>query len=289
MREFWTEQDLAELPQDGTRYEIIDGRLCATPPAGQSHRGPARSHDLDLGVEQRPSDSPYVERFYRAGQVTGSMPARIRSVANSNWELVVWSHRGRTNVAVRGPETAPTVLDFAPGDGQTLGIIFKHGAYLASMPVPGLVDTAVPSPHTTARSFVLQGYEWQLPTYDNAEVFVERLVRAGLLVRDPLVTDVVRGDTTTLVTPRSVQRRVVAATGLTQGTIRQIERARQAAIRLMRGEAVAEVAQRVGYHDQPHLTRSLTRFLGLTATRLRRPEAGEVLSLLYKTDAEVRP
>ncbi|WP_205661241.1 hypothetical protein [Amycolatopsis vastitatis] len=50
------------------------------------------------------------------------------------------------------------------------------------------------SPYTTPRSFVLQGSEWEIPTYENAETFVERLVRAGLLVRDPLVTDVVAGE-----------------------------------------------------------------------------------------------
>ncbi|SBT38927.1 Helix-turn-helix domain-containing protein [Micromonospora auratinigra] len=247
------------------------------------------SLDPGLGVEQRPSDSPYVERVYRAGPVSGPLPARLRSIANSNWELVAWHHRGETSVAVRGPETMPTVLDLASDAGETFGIIFRHGAFLAPMPVSGLVDTMVPSPHTTARTFVLQGDQWQLPTYDNAETFVERLVRVGLLVRDPLVTDVLRGDTTTLVTPRSVQRRVVAAAGLTQGTIRQIERARKAAILLIRGAAASEVVAQVGYHDQPHMARSLTRFLGRTATQLRRPDADEVLSLLYKTDTEVRP
>ncbi|WP_034591722.1 helix-turn-helix domain-containing protein [Hamadaea tsunoensis] len=248
-----------------------------------------RNLDQDLGVEQRPSDSPYIERLYRTGGTTGTAPVRMRSVANSNWELVVWRHRGVTGVAVRGPETAPAVVDVPLGDGETFGIIFRHGAYLRPLPVPDLVDTAVQSPHVTARSFVLQGDDWQLPTYDNADVFVDRLVRAGLLVRDPLVTDVLRGDTTTLVTPRSVQRRVVAATGLTQGSVRQIERARQAAILLAGGGTATDVVQQVGYHDQPHLARSLMRFLGCTATRLQRPEPGEVLSLLYKTDAEVRP
>lgn len=38
MRDYWTENDLAELPQDGTRYEIVDGRLYVTPPAGESHQ-----------------------------------------------------------------------------------------------------------------------------------------------------------------------------------------------------------------------------------------------------------
>lgn len=247
------------------------------------------SFELAGGVEQRLSDSPFVERVYRAGSVTGAAASRMRSVANSNWELVVWRDRGETHVSVRGPETSPTVLELGPGTGETLGIIFRHGAFLVPMRVSALVDTAVSSPHTTARSFVMQGEEWEIPAYDNADVFVDRLVRSGLLVRDPLVTDVLRGDATTLVTPRSVQRRMVAATGLTQGAIRQIERARQAVLLLRQGLPAIVVAQLAGYHDQPHLARSLTRFIGRTASQLRCAEGDEMLSLLYKTEVEVSP
>jgi methylphosphotriester-DNA--protein-cysteine methyltransferase len=84
---------------------------------------------------------------------------------------------------------------------------------------------------------------------------------------------------------RTVQRRVAAATGLTQGAIRQIERARQATILLAEGVTPLEVVNRLGYFDQPHLARSLQRFIGRTATELRRTEAAEQpLSLLYKVD-----
>ena len=87
-----------------------------------------------------------------------------------------------------------------------------------------------------------------------------------------------------MVGARSVQRRVAAATGLTQGAIRQIERARQAAILLGEGVAPLDVVHRLGYYDQPHLARSLTRFIGRTATQLQRQDAAEPLSLLYKTE-----
>ncbi|RGC66463.1 hypothetical protein C5N14_23995 [Micromonospora sp. MW-13] len=33
----WREQDLFDLPEDGNRYEIIDGSLHVTPPAGYAH------------------------------------------------------------------------------------------------------------------------------------------------------------------------------------------------------------------------------------------------------------
>lgn len=48
MHNHWTEQRLAELPQDGTRYEIIDGRLYATPPAGEPHQALAGNLHIAL-------------------------------------------------------------------------------------------------------------------------------------------------------------------------------------------------------------------------------------------------
>lgn len=252
------------------------------------------AHDLsDIpGLDQRPSNSPYVERVYQVtedGSQGTFRPERMVSVANSNWELVVWTAHGATNVSVRGPETRPTTVPMGGPMEGAFGVIFRHGSFLRNMSVSGLVDSSVDSPYATARSFVMEGEEWEIPSYENAETFVDRLIRAGLLVRDPLVGDVLAGETPMLITPRSVQRRVAAATGLTQGTIRQIERARRAAMLLMRGETAAEVVHRVGYHDQPHLARSLNRFVGRTATQLQRPTGEEMLSLLYKTDAQVRP
>ncbi|MEV4353323.1 helix-turn-helix domain-containing protein [Nonomuraea sp. NPDC049625] len=230
--------------------------------------------------EDRTSDSPYIERVYRSKGV--SPVKRMHSVANSNWELVIWEHCGRAHVAIRGPETRPTTVDMSP-DGSAFGIIFAHGAAMPHLPVQGLVDSAVLSPHVTSDTFVLQGEEWELPGFDNAEVFVDRLVRSGILMRDPLVTDVVAGDDAPRLSARSVQRRVVAATGLTQGAIRQIERAREAAMLLGEGVAPLDVVHRLGYYDQPHLARSLTRFMGRTATELQHPDPDEPLSLLYKS------
>ncbi|WP_007023568.1 helix-turn-helix domain-containing protein [Saccharomonospora iraqiensis] len=232
-----------------------------------------------LEIEDRPSDSPYVARVWRG---RGSGIERMRSVATSHWELVVWTHRGRVGVGVRGPETAASLAD-VPDDSESFGISFAHGTSMPHLPIPRLVDGQTDSRRATPRSFVLRGEEWALPDFDSAEQFVARLVRAGVLVRDPLVAEAVSGEVTG-VGARSVQRRVVAATGLTRSTIRQIERARRAALLLRAGAVPLEVVHRLGYHDQPHLSRSLTRFVGRTATHLRRVDTAEPLSLLYKTD-----
>ncbi|HZR44355.1 MAG TPA: hypothetical protein VFB12_29855 [Ktedonobacteraceae bacterium] len=79
----------------------------------------------------------------------------------------------------------------------------------------------------TGKSFWLYGSTWEFPTYENADTFVNRLVRAGLLVRDPLVDEVMQ-DYLLDLSPRALQYRFRRATGLTHKTVQQIQHARQA-------------------------------------------------------------
>jgi methylphosphotriester-DNA--protein-cysteine methyltransferase len=67
---------------------------------------------------------------------------------------------------------------------------------------------------------------------------------------------------------RSVQRRFLRATGLTRGTVDQIERARQTVTLLEQGVSIADAIYQAGYADQPHLTRSLKRFIGQTPRQI---------------------
>lgn len=235
---------------------------------------------MAIESEHRTSDSPYVACVWR-GQTSGV--ESMNSIATSNWELVFWEDRGVMHAAVRGPETTASTAEIT-GDSESVGITFAHGTAMPHLPIARLVDGDIESARVTDRSFVLAGEEWEIPDFDNAEQLVAKLVRAGVLTRDPLVDDVVWGGVAKVGT-RSVQRRVVAATGLTQGAIRQIERARQAAVLLGEGVAPLDVVHRLGYYDQPHLAKALQRFIGRTATQLQGPqETDEPLSLLYKTD-----
>ncbi|MFP3467429.1 helix-turn-helix domain-containing protein [Leifsonia sp. SIMBA_070] len=236
---------------------------------------------MAIETTHRESDSRYVSRVW-TGRIEGA--ARMTSIATSTSELVFWSDAGVPRVSVRGPETAASTADIV-GDSETFGITLAHGTSMAPLPNSALIDNQWDSPNVTARGFVLAGEEFEVPGVDDAEALVDRLVRAGILVRDPMVEDVVWGGIARVGT-RSVQRRVAAATGLTQGAIRQIERARLAAALLEEGTPALEVVHRCGYFDQPHLARSLQRFIGRTATQLQRPDASaHPLSLLYKPRA----
>jgi AraC-like DNA-binding protein len=58
-------------------------------------------------------------------------------------------------------------------------------------------------------------------------------------------------------------RRDIALTPM-ETRLRQIERARKAVELLQRGTPIPIVVHEAGYSDQPHLTKSLRRFIGQT-------------------------
>lgn len=231
-------------------------------------------------IETRPSDSALVDRVWHAHS---DGPGSFISTANVHSQIVVTSHHGRTFVTVRGPETRPTIMHF-PAGGAWFGIDLRLGAFLPDFPPSSLVDQRDANlPAATSQSFWLHGSAWPLPTFETADVFVRRLEREGLLILDPLV-DAVRAGQLPELSVRSVQYRFLQATGLPRRLVRQIERARAAAGLLQGGLPILDVVDRAGYFDQPHLTRSLTRFLGQTPAQIARGDPSEPTAAFpYKT------
>jgi AraC-like DNA-binding protein len=228
--------------------------------------------------EERAAPTPLVETIWRtASERAGA----FTSVAVSRWELVVTRRRGETRMTLRGPETRASRAPI-PSDAEFLGIVFTHGTFMPALPVERLVDQAIHLPNATGRTFWLNGSAVPFPTFENADAFVARLVRAEALVQDRLVAAALRGEPSA-VTPRTVRRRVLRATGLTRGQIRQIDRARQAAALLQQVVSVADTVEAAGYYDQPHLGRALRRLMGFTPTTLLRLDGQAPMSLSYKT------
>jgi hypothetical protein len=237
--------------------------------------------------EERPSDSPFVAAVWRTQAETVwsthmKNPGPFLFPAVSHWGLVVTKQHGKTTLTLWGPGTKATPAP-CPGEAELFGIIFQRGAFLPSLP-PGIVrdrrDAVLPE--ATSQSFWLNGSTWQFPDYDNADTFVDRLVRSGLLVRDDIVDAVAQGQLKDL-SLRSAQRRFRHATGLTHSMVRQMERARCAKELLQQGISIGDTIDQAGYYDQAHLTRSLKRFSGLTPAQVVRLSQPQDLSFLYKT------
>jgi AraC-like DNA-binding protein len=227
-----------------------------------------------LTFDTRGSQSPWIASVWtcRSEQV-----AEMTSVATETWGLVFCEQEGAAHVAVTGPEgrsgTAPV-----PEDATFVGIQFAVGTSLRAVAAPELVDRGIALPDATRRSFWLDGRRWETPrTDDDAELLAARLVRDGTVLGDPLVMETLQGRPPA-VSERTLQRRFRAATGLSRGAVRQIERVRAAAVDLSAGKSPSDVVVELGYYDESHLARALRRYVGRTARQLR-DGAGGALAL----------
>ncbi|WP_433379807.1 helix-turn-helix domain-containing protein [Actinoplanes sp. CA-142083] len=226
---------------------------------------------MKLRFTTRRSDSPWVDTVWTC---TSEQVTEMTSVAGVRWGLVFWERAGRAYTTITGPETRTSTAPVPEGATFT-GIEFGVGTSLRAVPTPALVDGGIELPDTTRRTFRLDGARWETPGPDDAEALVERLVRGGIVVRDPLVADVLRGQRPA-VSGRTVERRFRTATGLTRGAVRQIERARTAAALLAAGSTAADVVAKLDYFDEPHLARALRSYVGRTAGQLREGAGGAI-------------
>lgn len=218
--------------------------------------------------ESRTSDSPLIDSIWRTTSGDGGT---FISIAQPNVSLVVTRQRGKTWVSLMGPETVATCAA-VPDHAEFFGIVFKLGTYLPHLPTRQLVDAHVELPAASANKVWMRGAVWELPTFENADTFVSRLIRDGSLSREPSIADVISGRMPEL-SVRTLQRRFVHAAGISQGTMLQIGRARHALELLERGTSILDVVALAGYSDQPHLTRAVRLYTGQTPAQILRAPA----------------
>lgn len=245
---------------------------------------------MTIIATDRLSDSPYIEMVshgHTLGEGSTIRPSEI------HWHLVLVKHPGGTQMLLVGPWTASGVARWGEG-GEILWIKLKLGVYFPHLPTRQFVDSETALPGAASTSFWLKGSAWQFPTYENVETFIDRLAHDDLLVRDPVISAALRDETPDM-PARTLRHRFLHTTGLTQTHIRQFERARQAAALLQQGVPILDTAYTLGYFDQPHLTRSLRRFIGKTPAQLyTRPASchsvqDAPLQLAYDTEAPDTP
>ena len=177
-----------------------------------------------LTFSDRASDSPFVDRVWRSRSERGGT---FSSIAQGHFEIAVTRHRGRVFLTLRGPETTATTAE-CPAEGEWLGIRFKLGTFMPRLTPAELKDRRdVTLPEATTRAFWLNGSAWEYPDFENADTFVARLARKGIIAHDFAVEAMLKSEPLKLPL-RSAQRHFVRATGVTLRTLRQIERARHA-------------------------------------------------------------
>jgi len=222
--------------------------------------------------EEKSSDSPYIDTIMHGCTMAEGSSVRP---AETHWHLVFVRVNGMAMPLVVGSLTDSGIARWGEG-AEILWIRFKAGTYIPHLPAKNLLNKEMRLPEAASREkFWLKGSAWQMPTYENVDTFVDRLVRDELLVRDPVVEAVLQGEFLDDVAPRTVRHRFLHTTGLTQGLIHQIERAKYASTLLDQGVSILDTVYMAGYFDQPHLTRSLKRFIGKTPAQHQQLDLAE--------------
>ncbi|PRX96584.1 helix-turn-helix domain-containing protein [Allonocardiopsis opalescens] len=157
-----------------------------------------------------------------------------------------------------------------PEDTEYFGVELRLGAYLPLFPPAGLADlndAVLPTP--SGDRILLDNRDWEMPTEQNVDVFVDRLVRAGLLFFDSLAEEIRHGERPRAMSERTAQLRFRRAVGISRRKLVSIEQARHAARLLAAGEPIADVVAGGGYYDQPQFARAMRWATGHTPGELR--------------------
>jgi hypothetical protein len=224
--------------------------------------------------EERLVESPYIDWVAHGYTVADGREMRP---AEYTWHLIFTRQAGILRILVVGALEQARPLSYA-GDAESLWIRFKVGTFMPHLPASATLNREIYLPEGSGDNFWLKDQLWEVPNFENADIFVERLVRAGALTYDPLVEATLRYEPDFLApmgeksekdkladtSERTIRYRFQHSTGLRQNYIRQIKRAERAVELLHQGHSILNTAHALGYSDQPHLTRSLKRLLGYT-------------------------
>ena len=218
---------------------------------------------MSIVFEERSSDSPYIESVTRGRTVDHGAPIRPAEV---HWHMVFVKHQGGQQLLVVGPWSEAGITEYGAG-AEILWIKFKLGTFMPHLVTCNFLNAEIVLPEARADAFWLKRSSWQFPDFENVETFVGRLGHEDVLMRDPLVDDVLQ-DHPSVMAPRTVRHRFLQATGLTQKHVQQYERAQRAVALLQQGMSIVDTVFEAGYYDQPHLTRALKRFIGYTPAQV---------------------
>jgi hypothetical protein len=223
-------------------------------------------------VQTRPVDSPLVESI---SSVRFTVTGRTLMQPDGCWDIAIIKRGDETLVLRTGLTTRPVVYEHEAGDEQ-LVISFKPHSFMPLMPGEVMRDEGVMLEKFGKGGFRIGTDVREIPSFENADVFVDRLVRDGIVANNELVASVVEGQPKAM-TERTMQRHFLKTTGLTYKHFTLVQRAQQAVAMLQMGRPAVDVALALGFSDQAHMINSLKAIMGQTPKEIVRAASSEVV------------
>jgi hypothetical protein len=188
-------------------------------------------------------------------------------LAEKDQPLSRWPPR---NASPKGITISAATRLECPAGWEFFGVELRLGAYLPLFPPSGLADlNDALLPTLSGDRILLDGRDWEMATEQNVDVFVDRLVRAGLLFSDLLVEEIRHGERPRAMSERTAQIRFRRAVGISRRKLVSIEQAQGAAQLLVAGGSITDAVTVGGYYDQPQLARAMRWATGHTPGELR--------------------
>ena len=215
---------------------------------------------MSFTYEAKPSASPYVDVVWHTEDQTDGVYV---ASADACWDMIfIRNKAGEAKVLLCAPCFKTTLVPYSAGN-KNFGIQFKPGVSFTGISVTDVLNVTQPLPMPAEDRFVLQGYTWKLPTYENVDDFLARMAELGLLSIDPVIMDVLENNPVNM-SVRSIQRHFATTVGMSPRRVKQILSARKAVDLLLQGKPLTDVSYELGYADLPHMIRMLKRFTGFT-------------------------
>ena len=223
---------------------------------------------MPLIQHTRPIDSPYAENV---SSMRFTSPGEMLMRPDGCWDIAVIRREGGLKVLRTGLTTRAVTFQHE-ADDEMLVISFKPSSFMPLMPGEIMRDEGVLLENFGRRDFWIGTEVREIPSFDNAEAFVARLVRDGIVESNDLVASVVDGRPKAM-SERTMQRHFLRTTGLTYKSFTLIERAQKAMSLLRMGQPAADVAFALSYTDQAHMINSLKAIMGQTPGEIARTAA----------------
>jgi hypothetical protein len=219
-------------------------------------------------VQTRPVDSPLVESI---SSIRFTADGQMLMQPDGCWDIAIIKRGDEQFVLRTGLTTRPVVYEYAEGDEQ-LVITFKPHSFMPLMPGEVMRDEGVVLDKFGKGGFWIGTDVREIPTFENADVFVDRLVRDGIVANNELVASVVEGQPKAM-SERTMQRHFLRTTGLTYKHFTLVQRAQKAVSLLQMGRPAVDVALALGFADQAHMINSLKVIMGQTPREIARTAA----------------
>lgn len=218
---------------------------------------------MSFTYEDKLIDSHYIDKIWHTH--TSSDGIYVAGL-DGNWDIIITRSPSSTVVTVNGIGKGAVRVPYK-ANVESVGIALKPGVFLRNIKGEDIVDQQIVVTKNNTDFVEIDGQLFTIPSYADAEQFVDKLIAAGIILTSKIVSSFDDGNVKGT-SERSLRRHIAKTTGLSPYFFHQIRRAQHAVRLLQQGHSIAQAAVNAGYTDQAHMTKSLKLLIGRTPAEI---------------------